>query len=175
MNIAEHDNTLSKNELVSIQSQNHPEGVQAVEAMLSSLKQPQKDEMKMKECSMLYMTDNYYKTETNVKDTGIHLGDVNDAECAQAVLYALRCTSSYKGFMVQVNTLNEKYGSSTVHGGSDDTIKKYYDVRTELVRRSSNMYGPLRDTFMFGSKINLCKESLETKTDLLVSKLIFIL
>lgn len=172
--ITELDDIFSKKETVSTESTNYPNDVEGVEAMLLKLKQTQEEENKAIKMSMIYMTDKYYKKESDVKDMAIPLGDLKDANNAQSVLYASRCAASYKQFIVQANTLKEKYGSSSV-GGWNDSVKKYVEIRAEIVRKSSNIYSSLRDTFALGSGISLCKGSSDTKADLLVSKFIFIL
>lgn len=172
--IAELDDTLSKKEPVSTEPQKYSDDFQGVEDILSKLKQTQQEEIKGIESSMIFMTGKYYKKESDVQDMKIPLGDLSDANNAQSVLYALRCASSYNDFMNQSNTLKEKYGSSN-NGDWDAAVKKYDEVRADLVTKSSNWYGPLRDTFIFGSGLNLCKGSSDTKMDLLVSKLYFIL
>lgn len=158
------------------------DGLKSLEDMLDGLQTNQDQEMKAKFDSVVYMTVNYYKKkDAVVKDSGVKLGEVEDIKCAQSTLVAQRCESSYSCFISESDNLKSKYISQTssidinnINRKSWATItKRYYEAREEIVE-NSNVYASIRDTFMYGSGINLCTGSANTDEKLLVSKQFFI-
>lgn len=158
------------------------DGLKGLEDLLDGLQANQDQETKAKFDSVVYMTNNYYKkTDAVVKDSGVKLGEVTDIKCAQSTLIAQRCESSYSSFMTDSDNLKSKYISQTssidinnINPKSWETLtKRYYEAREEIIDKP-NVYASIRDTFMYGSGINLCTGSGNLDEKLLV-RTIFII
>lgn len=158
-------------------------GFQSIKDMLSSMENDLDQEVKKKYDSVVFMTINYYKKqETNVQKVETTFGDMTDIKCAQSLLIARRCQSSYTEFMTEIEMTKEKYIQSMssinlnqISQNQWATVINNYDEARKEVLNKTNLYSSIRDAFLYGNGISICQGSANTDAKLLVCILFLIL